>query len=30
KEIDYTAIKKSNGVLFDVKGILTETIDGRL
>lgn len=30
KNIDYKAIKKPNGVLYDVKGILTETVDGRL
>jgi UDP-N-acetyl-D-galactosamine dehydrogenase len=30
KGLDYASIKKTNGVLFDVKGILTENIDGRL
>ncbi|MCF6132860.1 nucleotide sugar dehydrogenase [Flavobacterium wongokense] len=28
--IDLSKLKKSNGVLFDVKGVLTETADGRL
>ena len=30
KDLDYVSIKKINGVLFDVKGILTQNIDGRL
>jgi UDP-N-acetyl-D-galactosamine dehydrogenase len=30
KTIDYSKLKKSNGVLFDVKGILNEIADGKL
>lgn len=30
KTIDLSKLKKSNGVLFDVKGVLNETADGRL
>ena len=30
KELDFSRLKKENGILYDVKGICTEAVDGKL